>query len=73
MAEPLNFQAYRVDAVAARRRESIREYAEFCRRQRSRLAKRFTRSVGVIRAARRIAAIDGGDEGELELLASRKS
>lgn len=74
MAEPINFSTYRVDVAAAKRRESLKEYAEFCRLQRARLAKRFSRSVAVIRDARRIAVREQESEpdAEWELLASRK-
>jgi hypothetical protein len=65
--------AFRVDIESARRRESLRELQQFCRLQRDRIAKRHNRSVAVIQHARRRAAVECGDDGDLELIASRKS
>ena len=72
MAEPLNFHAYRIDLDCARRRASLKEYAEFCRLQRARLAKRMNRSVTVIRNAQRRAVYESDGDAALELIASRK-
>jgi hypothetical protein len=66
-----NLREYRVDHAASQRREAIREFHEFCRRQQRRFAYRCDRHLDVITEARRISHRE--DDGGWQLEAYRRS